>query len=454
MNEQLKNLSIPENYYYVTHLTNPAQTFFSRLNTDVEMSPELAAKLAHGTQLHRFTSIWMKNLDDFIVEEATIDGAWVGISGVRGKIDYRIGDSILEFKTKDCPPETPDEIISLYPQDLEQLAFYSIIHPSKPDVNYLVFMKNSPPYDIKAYKIIIKDFGTIKSILKTRINVLNNAFKTKDPSHLGQCRYHDSNCHFQSSGSCSCDELKPINISPLLKSVEIKYDEKFTKKLELARDSSEYSESSSLYTIDIIAPRKHYMKLHYEFKPKYNEGISPSIDRYKALMWTSLQNLKRKHQIELSNSERQELYESQRESRLSFGFRWLKIKSSIHPEGEIVPYLLKVSQLRYLHYSNSPNEYHSAELGITCAAYGKSKGLIFVLYPNLDNLVRVFQVTYKNGTSLLKLIKENIAIIEKAEKENNLLYLPPCPNYMNDNGECQLMNECNSPNGNGCLLNG
>jgi hypothetical protein len=97
-----------------------------------------------------------------------------------------------------------------------------------------------------------------------------------------------------------------------------------------------------------------------------------------------------------------------------------------------------------------PNDYHLTELGIVCGAYGKTNGLIIIIYPNLNELVQVFQITYKNINKLTKLISEKIDNIEGAEKNRDLLSLPSCPNYMNDNGECPLMKECNSTKGKGC----
>lgn len=448
MGELLKGNS-PPNYYYVTHLTNPAEMYFSKLFPDIKKSPELAAKLAHGTQLHRFASIWMRNLENFSSEEGLIDGVWEGIEGVRGKIDFKMGDSILELKTKESLPETPDEVISLYPQDLEQLAFYSVLHPSKPKENYLIFMENSSPFKIKAYKIIIKDFGVIKSILKSRISSLNNAIKNEDPSHLGKCRYYGNDCQFHSCSFCSCAELKPLNIKPLLRSVGISFDDDFTNKLKNERDSQDFSKLSSLYTtFNIIAPRKLYLSQYTEIDSNSYEGDPPLIEANKAYMWTSLQILKRKYEIELSASEIQELYKSQVENRLKFGFRWLKLKSSTNKDGEIVPYIQTVSKARTSRFLSSPSPYHLAELGIMCAAYGKRKGLIFVLYPYFSGLVKVYQVTYKNEKTLLKLIKDNIDVIDNGLKEQNLHSLPPCPTYMNDGGNCPLIEECNK--GNGC----
>ncbi len=113
-------------------------------------------------------------------------------------------------------------------------------------------------------------------------------------------------------------------------------------------------------------------------------------------------------------------------------------------------HLFKVSQSTNTNYITSPNEYHCTELGIVCAAYGKSKGLIIIIYPNLDELVQVFQITYKNIDRLARLISEKIDNIEDAEKNHDLLSLPSCPNFMNDNGACPLMKECNSTKGKGC----
>jgi len=444
MDQQLTEQPTLRNYYYVTDLTNPAQIFFSIQYPDIKKPPKLARKLAQGKQLHSFASGWLQSLPDFVVEEGTIDGAWVNLHGVRGKIDYRLGKSILEFKTKDNPPETPEEIILSYPQDLEQLVFYSVIHPFNPKDNYLVFMKNSSPFDLKAFKVVIRDVGTIKSILKSRISTLDKSLRTKNPSRLGRCRYYESGCQFR--GFCSCDKLEAIDTDALQRSVEINFDKGFTKKLEKARNTYGISGSFSLSTRDIIAPRKHYMEAIRGLESLYR---GDEKDEYKACIWASVNILKKRFGIELSMVERQSVIKSQREPRLRIGFRWLKLKSSIHPQGEIVPYLLHVSLLNNRALIRNPSSYHLAELGIVCATYGKDKGLIIRVYPNLDKLVQVFQVTYKNIDHIQHIVKGMLDSVEKAEQKKDLLSLPACPPFMNDGGKCPLMKECHSQGG-GC----
>lgn len=438
----------PKNYYYITQITNPAQTYFTKIHPAIERPPEIIRKLARGTQLHSFARNWFKNLPGYYADEGLLDGAWVDIPGVRGKIDHRVGDSLIEFKTKDSLPKTSDEIISKFPNDLEQIAFYSIIHPASPKNNYLVFMQNSSPYELKAFKIDIKDKGTIKSILHKRIQLLDTAFATNNPSDLGRCRYYESGCQYKDNASCSCAELKPLNTAPLQKALKIEYDEDFTRQLIRARAESKIPDVFCLSIRDIIAPRKHYMEIISGFGSAYSDDEK---EEYKACLWESLGSLKRRHGIDLNGTERQSVIQSQKDPRAKIGFRWLKMKSSAHPEGEIVPYIEKINltdDKRIL--KSRPGQYFLAELGIICAMYGKNKGLIIRVYPNLDNAVQVHQITYKNQPEMLRKIVSIIDLTEKAEKEGMLSSIPPCPHFMNDTGKCPLMSQCNVKGAKGC----
>ena len=446
MDSQLTEEPAPRNYYYITQVTNPAQTYYSRVYPDIKRSPEIARKLAHGKQLHNFASIWFKNLPDYYAEEGLLDGAWVDIPGVRGKIDHRLGDSLLEFKTKDNPPNTPEDIISFYPHDLEQIAFYSIIHPSSPNYNYLVFMRNSAPYELKAFKIEISDKGTIKSILLSRINLLDRAFETKDPSKLGKCRYYETGCQYHIQELCLCAELEPLATAPLQRSLKITHDDEFTKQLIQAREASEAPDVFCLSTRDILSPRKHYMEAILGLESTYSDY---KTEEFKACLWASLDILKKRYAIDLDRTERQSIVKSQRDPRARIGFRWLKMKSSIHQEGEIVPYIDKVNMTSDMKFTK-PSQYHLAELGIICAMYGKNKGLLIRVFPNLNKLVHVVHVTYKNKDEIFRRVKSAIDIVEEAEKNEDLLSLPPCPTWMNDGGKCPLMSDCCAKGVNGC----
>jgi hypothetical protein len=447
MEKQLIEQPFSRDYYYVTHLINPAQAFFQKKYPKVKKPPKLGRRLALGKQLHNYAS-WFRTLPGFTVDEGTIDGAWVGIPGVRGKIDYRIGDSLIEFKTKDDLPNTIEEVIKYFPQDLEQLAFYSIIHPKNPLLNYLVFMKNSTPYELKALKVQIKDSGTIKSIIISRKNALDKALKNNDPSFLGRCRYYNDICQFKYSRKCTCEKLKPWDITGLLKAVDIDFDEDYTFKLEETRKEYMAPYTYSITTRDIIAPRKHYMEAVLGLESIYG---GDEKEEFKACIWSSVTRMKKNHKIDLSNLEKQKVIESQLDPRLRIGFRWLKIQSSTHPEGEILPYILNVNLSDNPALIKSFSLYHKAELGIICAAYGKNKGLFIRVFPNMNKLVQVFQVKYDNKEQILKMVKGTIDKLELAKKKENPLLIPSCPSYFNDEGKCPMMVECHSEVGIGCV---
>jgi hypothetical protein len=97
-----------------------------------------------------------------------------------------------------------------------------------------------------------------------------------------------------------------------------------------------------------------------------------------------------------------------------------------------------------------PSQYHLAELGIICAMHGKNKGLLIRVFPNLDKYVQVIHVTYKNLDEITHKVKSIIDKTEEAERKEDISSLPPCPQYMNDGGDCPLMSECCSNGAKGC----
>jgi len=437
--KQQKPRSFPTTYYTVTQLINPIDAYFSKFHPVITPS-KLGRKLARGTQLHNFVSYWFINLPDFITDEGTVDGVWEGVDRVRGRIDYFIGDSILEFKTKDKNPNNIEDIFLHYPQDLEQLAFYSIIHPSKPEINYIIFMENVSPYKLKAFKVKIENRDIIRNILRERIALLDEAIENKDPPSLGRCRYYEFNCKFSDNKICSCDSLKPINLDSLKKSLTINFDSDFTLKLEEARKKSQISDAFCVTTFNIISPRKYYMKVVLGLESKY-EG-DPIKDEYQACLWTTINLLKSKCDIFLNHTEKENIKKSARDPRVKVGFRWINLKKSGSSEDKIIPYLLKVNLTKNILSTRKPSSYNLAELGIICGVYSKSNGLIFTVYPNLNNLISVHDITYKSGKELYRLVKKTVDDIQLAEKNEDLSLLPECPGFMNYDGKCPLTETC------------
>jgi len=442
VDEELKPNPSPKSHYTVTQLINPIETFFSRICPDVTKPHKLGRKLARGRQLHNFAAYWFREVPDFVAEEGSVDGIWVGIDRVRGRIDYLIKDSLVEFKTKDKNPIDEAEIFSKYPQDLEQLAFYSVIHPANSKINYLVFMENTGAYTLKAFRVEIKDFEAIKKFLLSRIGLLDTAFQTGNPRILGRCRYYQEECKFTGTKICICEELEPLSLHDLEKSIVLTYDPHFSKQLDDVRKSSKVTDVFSLSTIDMFAPRKHYMYNIFGVDPDFYSD--PLVEEYKACLWVCMNTLKKREKITLDQTQIAKLKNSIQDHRLSVGFRWLNYKQSGHDTPQQIPYLLKASRTKIRKYAKA-HPYNIAELGMICGLYKKTRGLIITVYPFLNNLILTYNVEFRSEKELMQIVKKYIDNIETAEKNNDLSILPRCLDFQcppHGGGSCHLKDQC------------
>jgi len=450
MKNRIRSEKLPKNYFYLKQLCDPMHTYWSYVSPEIEKSPELARLLNWGKKLHKLSSFWFGNLENFRVCEGKIDGIFVGIPGVRGSIDYMIGESIIELKTKRGKmPENEEEIFSLYPQDIEQLAFYAVIHPENPKIDYLIFLTDSQPYKIKIFKIAIKDLGKIKSLLISRIDKLNEALEKKDPSKLGQCRYYKKRCEFHEKSICSCEELEPQKTDLIRKAIEITIDQEFTNKMQGIIEAKNLP-FDIFTTYNVIAPRKYLEKRaglgkigdddeDSEIRAKQNKKAE-----YRACMESLIRELR----INLDISFKEEVKKLSIEPRVLIPYRWTKLKTSKSSEEEIVPYSVRVSLSGEKRSLSKPDTYSLAELGIICSSYKKSRGLIFMVYPNFDDFIQVFEVSFNKIEEISKEIK---SILDNLEKEDtNIGSLPPCPGYVGYDGKCTLMKNCHSEGCIGC----
>lgn len=432
--------SFPEKYFFMTELTNPIEAFYLRQNPGFKTPPELGRKLSRGTTLHNLASYWFRELPDFIVDEGTVDGVFVGIEGVRGRIDYLIGNSIIEFKSKDENPIDIDDVLCKYINDIEQLVFYAAIHPQEPITNYLVFMENFYPFCLKAFRVEIKDFNAIKGILADRIELLNKALQSGSPANLGQCRYYELGCRFKGSGVCSCDEMEPLDTHVFCENISIEYDNEYTQNLENVRGDLTDDKIDCYTTYDILLPRKHLMSSLRGIQPLFQ--INPRKEEYKTCLGDTIYGFKKQFKTELTDEEKILVQSWKKEERIKIGNRWMKLKKSGKPDGNIIPYIIKVNNTTYKKYASNPSDYSIAELGVICSIYGRQNGLICTVYPKLNDMVNVFEVTFKSPSKVYNIVRDVIENIENAKINDDVLSLPECPKYMNDGGKCPLFEEC------------
>ncbi|MBI2653467.1 hypothetical protein HYX02_01515 [Candidatus Woesearchaeota archaeon] len=443
LNATNKKDFFPETYFYLTHLINPINAYWTKLSPlSVANSNETARKLFLGQKIERLASIWFKKLPDFIVEQGKLDGAFVGIPGVVGKFDFLIGDSIIELKSKDELPKDDDEIVKLYPQDIEQLAFYSVLHPMQPKENYLVFINQSHPYKFKAFKLITTDFGKIKSMILSRISHLKSSIEKKEFISLGRCRYFELGCKFRENNICSCGSLELIS-DTITTAVKLLHDDEFTKLLQSEMEKSKFK--GDAYTIlDLIIPRKKIMK------DKLNISEEEFSDMKREGYLSCLDNLVKRLPYKPTKEQKKKIKEGIFDDRLIIAQRWLNLPSSSKAGGELVPYTIEYGRTTYQERASKPEAYHIGKLAIICASYGVSKGIIIIIYPNLNDLIHTFEINFKNLKEVQTEIKGILDQLDKAMEDGEFLSLEPCLKFFNNDGKCPLMKPCHSGKNKGC----
>ena len=428
--------SRPEHYFYLTELVNPINAYWERNRSDVERPIQLAKLLALGSKLHRISGIWFRRLPDFVTEEARLDGAYVGITGIVGKIDYRIGDGIVEFKTKPEQVFDVDIIFNNYPQDLEQLLFYAVLASSEKYTHYLVFMLDKAPYPLTAFKVQITDKGVIKSYLINRRDTLRKAIDEENPKYLKRCRYYDFNCTFQGNGICSCSTQEEANLDSIKKAIDISRDESFEKLLNEAKEMDETKMDEVFPVWSLLMPRKWFIQTVLGENTEYVQDIEKQLTEI--LLSTAIFN---NRDLRLDKNEIKKIKNSELDIPIrAHNKRFIKIKSSSSKTSstELVPYTFRSIKGK----PRKLNNYYVAELGISCANFGKSKGVIFLLYPDVENSVIAYSVRFNNLEMIQSRIKKTLKGLFIAKKDNKLDSLDKCPIWMCEN--CQLDSYCES----------
>ena len=181
-----------------------------------------------------------------------------------------------------------------------------------------------------------------------------------------------------------------------------------------------------------MAPLEYYKE--EIFGPQSTEEFDDEKDEYTLCLRNLIEQLPFKVNLE----DRQLIKQSLKESRLYVGFKWLKVSTSVNPKGTVLPYLIKVSNATTSRQAIRPNPYHMAQLGIFASAYGKSKGLLFVVYPKLNDLIQVYEITYQEPDKMLSFVRELMNNIEEAVKKKDYSQLPPNPYFIKTDMPTQL----------------
>jgi hypothetical protein len=428
-----KSNSSPPEYFFLTSVCDPYKEYMVNKFPENNFEKLAEKNFIIGKKLHSFADRWFKGMKEFVSSESTLDGFYLGIKA-KGKIDARIGNSIIELKTKKDLPENVEAIFRFNSRDIEQLAFYTVLDPLRPKINYLVFMTQTSPYKFKVFKMEITNHDKIEEILKKRINTLRGTILGKTtPSNLGKCRYCPWECNLKREGKCNPDVLNDLGCE-VKDYLILEEDTSFKEELEKSMES--LSGNIDFYTLyNILAPRKYFNKYIRELSEEpfeSNREETQNQDYFNHLIFNlDILHLDKKDLEEIPEPILDKVYFPKK--------GWMKIRDLGNPQGKILPFITYASSTTYEKAMINPSEYKIAELGVAALIHGRSRGFILMYYPNLGNQFKVFDVNFSFEPILKQKINEIIKILDDKNIEK-FQTLPGCPIYMHNN--CSFKKEC------------
>jgi len=412
-----------KNYFGVTDICNPLQTFFKLKYPEKFVdSIETKKKFSLGNKQHKISEKKFEKIEGFVDKEIILDGELLGIP-LKGRADAKINQSLWELKSKEDLPRDINSLIEKYPQDIEQLSFYSLLDPSNPVENYLIFTTHLGSNNYKAFKLKILDLGKIKNLALTRIKKLNDWLNDSNlPDFSYKCRYCNGECIFKEESICNyfdkgglpCEVIRAIEITD---APEI---EEMLSKIELF--NKEELVTYSIY--NLITARKVINAEHSEILEEEYEGEDKRENKY------FIQDLIYKLGYGISSKELENLKEKARIKEL-YQNKSSFIKFTSNGEEKIFPLLIHISDSIYSNSLNKVSDYKKSELGIHCLNNGFNKGYLIVYFPKQNNEIRVFEMSFNFDKELINKLKNIVEILKNKDKDR-IKELNTCPSFIHE----------------------
>ena len=270
INSQKKNPKFGGKNFFLSDLCNPLKLYLQIKYPD-KFQPTLETRklFALGNLVHGIMGKAIEKIPNFVDTEAILDGNFFGIP-VRGRIDAETKDSIFEFKSKTELPKTAEDVFKKYPQDIEQIGFYSFLDPLNRKENYLIFISQDGKFQLKAFKVIIKSVKGIENELRKRVKLLERVLSNEEsPSVFLKCRYCNESCILNEENLC--EYIKNNQLDCCIKQfVELIPSEEMEKNLSQLLELKGFEDIFSIY--NIIVSRKTLNEAITEFELEPFEG--------------------------------------------------------------------------------------------------------------------------------------------------------------------------------------
>lgn len=404
----------------VTDICNPMQYYYDIQTPNLLDPSDLQEKFDYG----KFVETRVRNIlsreKGFVVFQGNVDGSKCDMADVKGKIDFRINDGIIEFKTSEYDIPDTNTLYSRNPQDLEQLLLYALFTERSNREHFLLYLTGRyPSLTPREFKIKITNRDKLIQYFKERRDRIANAVVTKNPEGLGRCRYFTPTCKFK--GVCNCNNENEIDLTVIKDNVRVTAVQgDLCDKLTKINFGQDYRNTFGLW--DIFSPRRWILNNSQPFI--YSEWAEDSKESYYLRRGIEAKFVDEGLLVNEPMSE--ELPE------MKYGLFWInpgKNDANNESESKKYPFLVRVTD-NTPRKSSYLNEAHTDQLGLACALGDTEIGYLFVFYRD-SNASVLYKVKFNKLGKVKKMAEEIIMRSIKSLEGNKLnSTLPFCPNFV------------------------
>lgn len=333
----------------------------------------------------------------------------------------------MEFKTTELSHETPADVWTQTPQDLEQLLFYALMTNRSKETHSLVYYRQNERSPFRAYRARITETGRVKQYLLQRKSALETALAKAAPERLGRCRYYISGCDYRTQSICGCDRLAPPETRELEDSVELNRDEEMENRLTQVRTATPPLPRTRVRAWDLFVPRQAFRDLT-DPKPFENRLFD---EDYSQRIW-----LERK----IADSDIAGKFGDLRApgtdgESVSLGWSGTVVLRRTTKQGvdvREVPFLLRVPKPSSPKELQRISDAYYAQLALRCALVGSSDGILALIFPRSNYQALCWRVEFKDQPECKKKIENRLHQLMAAIKASDPVRLPLCPSWTRD----------------------
>lgn len=426
-------------WWIVTEVVNPAQTYHRLVRPIAGHDGAIERKLFFGKFVHeQLAPAWFAQLPGFAVAEAGVDGAQVHLAGVRGRVDFRVGHAIYELKTTQLELNTPSEVLSHSPQDLEQLVLYALMTNREGEEHELVYYHPLLGRRFRVFTVKIVSGGPIAQHFRARMATMARALEASDPTELGQCRYYNTGCDYRIRNLCGCGSLPVLDIDEIVSNVNVVRNEVLESRLESIREGTTTTVRSRIRLWDLFSPRQAFRAL--TDPSEMREFVR--TDDYERRRWYERRIGASRlagpfEEISLPVGESEPLVVGRNAT--------VRIEETI--DGGVrttfVPYLVRLAGRAGLPPPDRLSEAWKGQLGARCALRGNRIGMLIVVNTEHQHQTACYRIQFSDLEGITSRLRTRSSLLSQAIALSDYDILPRCPAWLQT--LCDIECLCSSP---------